>query len=113
MHDIPYPADSWDAVLLGWVLSYSTDQPKAAREVLRVTRPGGIVAVGVEYNPKSDNDIEKEVGYRVGGSERLADSDQILELFRPHVGHVYFRHDVAPSRRDVVGSVCVVFSVQK
>jgi len=38
MHALPYADNSFDIVLLGWVLAYSTDTAAAAREVYRVAR---------------------------------------------------------------------------
>lgn len=113
MHHLPYPDNSWDAVVLGWVLAYSTNQKLVADEIVRVVRPHGVVAIGVEYNPKSDMEIQEAVGYQVGAQRRLTRTDHILELFGSRVEYVYFRHDVMPSRLDQVGSVCVVFSVDK
>ncbi|MCL6569413.1 MAG: methyltransferase domain-containing protein [Meiothermus silvanus] len=66
MHAMPFESDSFDAVVLGWVLAYSEDPVRAAREVVRVTRPGGVIAVGVEYSPQSQEDIIRELGYLPG-----------------------------------------------
>ncbi|MGH2372397.1 MAG: methyltransferase domain-containing protein [bacterium] len=45
--------DAWDIVILGWVLSYGEMPEAAVREIVRVTRRGGIVAVAVSYYPHS------------------------------------------------------------
>ena len=113
MHHLPYPDGSWDAVVLGWVLTYSTEQQLAANEVLRVLRPGGVVAIGVEHNPRSDQEIRDQVDYDFGAFHRFKTTQEILDLFAGHVGQVYFRHDVIPERRDQVGAICVIFSVTK
>jgi methyltransferase family protein len=113
MHHLPYPDGSWDAVVLGWVLTYSTEQQLAANEVLRVLRPGGVVAIGVEHNPRSDKEIRDQVDYDFGAFHRFKTTQEILDLFAGHVGQVYFRHDVIPERRDQVGAICVIFSVTK
>ncbi len=57
MHQMPYPDNAFDSVILGWVIAYSDDRPRAAREVIRVSRPGALVAIGVEYNPVSNEDF--------------------------------------------------------
>lgn len=113
MHAMPYPDDSWDAVMLAWVLAYSLDQQLAAKESIRVLRPGGIVAVGVEYNPLSDEEIAEIEGYAPGNPTRLTTVDQILELFSPFVETVHFRHDVHQSRRQLKGGIATVFSINK
>jgi SAM-dependent methyltransferase len=42
--DLPFPDDSFDAAVSGLVLNFVPDQAKAAAELVRVTRPGGVVA---------------------------------------------------------------------
>lgn len=113
MHAMPYADESWDAVILGWVLAYSLDQRRAAEECMRVLRPGGLVAVGVEYNPLSDDEIARVEGYAPGNPIRLTTVDQILELFQPHVATVYFRHDVHESRKESKGGIAAVFAIEK
>ena len=52
MHRMPYADSTFDAVLYGWVLVYSDDPERAAREALRVVKPGGIVGIGSEHHPQ-------------------------------------------------------------
>lgn len=113
MHAMPFAENSFDAVILGWVLAYSEDPARAAGEVVRVTRPGGVVAVGVEYNPQSQDDIVRELGYLPGAARRIGSCEEILEFFGPAVDHVYFNHGVAARARDRLGSFCVIFSIRK
>jgi SAM-dependent methyltransferase len=113
MHAMPYRDNSFDAVILGWVLSYSDNPRLAAREVVRVLRPGGVAAVGVEYNPKSQEEIGKEHGYIPGARRRLQSVREILDCFEPHVDHVYFDHEIAPQRRTQLGGLATIFSVKK
>lgn len=108
MHAMDYPDGSWDAVMLGWVVSYSHDPRKAAQEVVRITRDGGVIAVGLSRYPK-------EVTERRNAAGELAHTiqtvDEILDLFKPYVDTVYWRHD--PSYEDRRGAVTVVFSIRK
>ncbi|MFQ5506857.1 MAG: methyltransferase domain-containing protein [Planctomycetota bacterium] len=112
MHELPYPEHRFDAVILGWVLAYSTDRRRAAREVVRVTRPGGFIAIGVEYNPLSNEEIQEQRGYLPGNPRRLTSVAEILELFEGSVDRVYFSHDITAERKDRLGSLTVVFSVE-
>lgn len=112
MHAMPYPDDAFAAVIMGWVIAYSDNRPKAAREAVRVARNGGIIAVGVQYNRESAEEISKRVGYDMPAKERLQSVAEILALFQPHVDRVLFSSDLpspAPEKFDLL----VLFSVRK
>lgn len=113
MHAMPFAEGSFEAVVLGWVLAYSDDPGVAAAEVVRVTSPGGVVAVGVEYSPWTQEEIVADVGYLPGAQHRISSSEEILGYFGAAVDHVYYTHVVAPQNRNEVGSLCVVFSIRK
>lgn len=113
MHCISFTENSFDAVILGWVLAYSEDPSAAAREAVRVARPGGIIAIGIEYSPQSQADIVRDMGYLPGAENRIGSCDEILGFFGQAVDHVYVKHVVAPSALGHVGSLCVIFSVRK
>ncbi len=101
MHDMQFEDQSFDAVVCGWTLSYSTDPRRAAREILRVTRPGGIVAIGVEYSILDRQAEQSLLGYQLQEldkiGQRINSTSQLKALFEGQVGHVYFEHD-APNK---------------
>jgi SAM-dependent methyltransferase len=113
MHEIPYAGNSFDIVICGWTLSYSTNPLKAAQEMVRVAKPGGLIAVGVEYSEMSPEDERKLVGYeiqelgRIGS--RINSTEQILKLFGASAGTVFFSHDapmkVSHSANKIVDNV--------
>ncbi len=114
MHHMDYPDNHWDAVLLGWVLSYSHDPRQAAKEILRVTRDGGVIAISVTYQPPEHlKQLEREGGIianpKYGG--RIQTVREIQSVFEPHVDHVYFDHDVSDPTRS--GGCMVIFSIKK
>jgi SAM-dependent methyltransferase len=109
MHGMPYEADSFDAVILGWVLAYSENRPQAASEVLRVLRPGGIVAIGVEWAPVSNEELMQQRGYLPGSSQRISGCDEILSLFGESVIDLLVREEPDKSK---VGSMIVIFSAK-
>ncbi len=47
-HDLPFPAGWFDVVTCHFVLMWCTDPAQVAREMIRVTRPGGAVLVCAE-----------------------------------------------------------------
>ena len=111
MHAMPYPDDSWDIVVLGWVLAYSNDFQLACSEVARVLRPGGLVAAGIHYHPLSPQEIADQIGYVPGSLERIESTGELFELFGSAVDIPYFRHDIRPEARDRPGDILTVFSV--
>jgi SAM-dependent methyltransferase len=110
MHDIPFDDDSYDVIILGWVLAYSNDVPQAVREVLRVAKSGAYVAVGWEYNPTSQEDLEA-TGTIVDGG-RCTNANQILEFFEDQVDEVIFRANPHPDMLDQVCDVIVIFRLK-
>lgn len=113
MHRTSFRDGEFDAVILGWVIAYSEDPQAAAREMVRITRPGGVIAVGVEYSPLSQEEIIQQLGYLPGAKKRIASCAEILGFFGDSVDHVYYEHVVAPTDAGEQGSLCTLFSVRK
>ena len=113
MHAMRFADSSFDAVILGWVLAYSEDRAGAAREVVRVVRPGGIIAVGIEHNPLPQESVVDVCGYLPGAKERIESCDEILAFFGDSVDHVYYNHIVSPADLKGIGALCVIFSIRK
>lgn len=97
MHALPYDDDRFDVVIAGWVLAYSDRKQQAAAEILRVARPGAVVAVGVEWNVATNEELVAEIGYLPGSEERITGTDAILGFFGDAVGEVLLRHDADPA----------------
>jgi SAM-dependent methyltransferase len=121
MHAIPFPDGCFDAVVCGWTLSYSTRPQLAIDEMLRVTREGGIIAIGVEYSTMDEADEKALTGYVIQepdkAGKRINSTQALRELCRDHIGHVYFEHDapnrVSHSRHGLakdVSNVALIFS---
>jgi len=120
MHRLPFDDAAFDAVACGWTLSYSTDPRQAASEITRVTRPNGIIAIGVEYSTLDPEAERKLLGYQLGEparGSRVNSTADIRALFQGSVGQVYFEHD-APLKTShgaggfaaKVSNVALVFS---
>ena len=88
MHAMPYPDGSFDLVFLGWVLAYSREPAKAAREIVRVCRNGAIVVASADF-------IDPPVALTEFNNEGtvIKNVDQLLGYFGEFVGTVYFRHN--------------------
>lgn len=111
MHAMPYPDDSWDAIVLGWVFPYSSEPLLAAKEIVRVARPGAVIAIGITYYPEQDEKHLLTDNPRFGRERKNRTVDGILSLFDGKVDDLYFRHD--PSDPSHQGACLVVFSIKK
>jgi len=117
MHDMPYEDDSFDVIFLGWVLAYSTDNKLAVSEVMRVAKPNAFIAIGCEYNPKTNEEISEQLEAILEsptGSDvtRFETTEQILNLFEGGVDTILYRDDVHPTHRDDTGAAIVIFQLK-
>ena len=113
MHHTSYAENTFDAVILGWVIAYSDTKEQAAKEVIRISKNGGLVAIGVEYSAMPTEDVLKNVGYIPGSTERIFSIQQILNLFNGYVDKIYFQHDIIEAKKSEKGSLIVIFSIKK
>ena len=51
MHSTSFQSGQFDAVILGWVISYSSEPDRMVRECKRIIKPGGYIGFGIESNP--------------------------------------------------------------
>ncbi len=110
MHNLSYSDSEWDAVLLGWVISYSDNPKLACSEVIRVCKNGGLIAVGVAYYPKNTN-LTPAGNDRKILENRVQTVEDILGLFAGHVDKVYFAHDTVDEFNE--GNCVAIFSIKK
>lgn len=103
MHEMPVNNDSFDVVVCGWTLSYSTAPQRAIDEMLRVCKNGGLLAVGIEHLTAMAKEELSRLprDYRLidieDDRERINSCEELLVLLGSHVRNVFFRHD-APLR---------------
>lgn len=101
MHALEFPGNTFDVVYSAWTLRYSYDLRKACQEIIRVAKPGGVVATGF-----SDSKIMSDVT----GASIEGGLQELLGAFEPHVGWVYWQEITpVPDAEDVT----VVFRVTK
>lgn len=122
MHDMPYENEQFDVVICGWTLSYSNDPQQLANEMMRVCKPKGLIAVGVEYSELDEEGYQQLLGYslEIPGVQRINTAAQIESLFEQHFGNIHFSHD-APlklchkpeGRVHNPSSVASIFSLNK
>jgi SAM-dependent methyltransferase len=111
MHKLSYADNTFDTVTMGWLISYSETPEVAVREVIRVMKPGGVLAISVtHYPPETLARMAKE-GHVIGSAtHRVQTVDGLLALFGRHANEVFYRHQPAPH---VEGACVAVFSIKK
>jgi SAM-dependent methyltransferase len=92
MHDLQFPDNQFDIVYSCHSLEHSFDPVKAAREFIRIAKPGGICVIEVpikfETSPTDLQDFNSVDGVR--------------RLFEPHVGDMLFAEKAQDSSEEEV-----------
>lgn len=114
MHAMPYKDNEFAVVIMGWVLTYSSNKRKAALEAVRVVRDGGIIAVGAASAATEER--AQRFGFPTLPMNAIQWNPTLKELlscFEPYVDHLYFSHDLPPFPVDNWKNLTVLFSVKK
>lgn len=112
MHALPYADESFDVVMMGWVLAYSTLKRRACAEAVRVARPGAYIAVGCQYQPHTVEEWRTITSYDDYDMMFNSAAD-VVALFGNAVGRVVFLSDIEPEHQDRPGDIIVIFRVDK
>lgn len=86
MHDMDYPDNSFDVIVAGWVVAYSDNILQCAEELIRVARPGAIIALSYSDNPP---------GFvpSTGRGTQFYSNEHLLLQFKSYVDHIYWNLD--------------------
>ncbi len=90
MLSMPYDDDKFDIIFCGWVLVYTNEIKKAVDEMIRVTKNGGYIAVGISHKPEVK--LTKE---------SLNNSYELINYFKPHIKRIIFNHHAGDLRNDI------------
>lgn len=111
MHKMSYADSTFDTVTMGWLISYSETPEVAAKEIVRVLKPEGVVAMAVAYYPPERLKEALESGkYVADPRTRIQTTEGLLKIFGEHVDQVYFKHQ-PPANQE--GACTVIFSIKK
>lgn len=77
MHNLPYESDSFDVVILGWVLPYSTNPIGALNEINRVAKDSAIIAIGWDFTEYS---YEKSDVLNYDDAIKISSTRDIVEI---------------------------------
>ena len=94
MHNLRHADHSFDVVISSWVLNYSSNPQRAIDEMVRVCKRGGIVAIGLTYNPEvaviSPNGVSNREAI-VGSMHKSV--AELKSRFGSKLDRVYFQYE--------------------
>jgi len=79
---MPFEDNSFDLVIIGWVLVYTNEPAKAIKEVVRVLKNNGIVTMCHSH----DKD------YTAYSNKHINSSKMMLDYFGEYLGYVYLKN---------------------
>lgn len=56
IHKTEFPNQSFDIILLGWILPYTKDPAKVLKECRRILKLGGLLGIGIDHTPTESVD---------------------------------------------------------
>ena len=80
--NIPFEDNSFDLVIIGWVLVYTNEPNKAVKEVIRILKNNGIVSMCHSHNPIKE----------AYSNFHIKSSKIMLDLFGENLGYVYLKY---------------------
>jgi hypothetical protein len=101
MHELAFPDDSFDIVYSAWTLKYAYDVEKACREMVRVLKPGGVIATGFSHT---------ELVTSATGAPLAGGLDELLALFKPYVDWIYWQEALPTARSH---EITTIFRIKK
>ena len=110
MHNIKYEDNSFDVVLSGWTLAYSTNVKLALSEILRVSKPGGLISIGFTYDKNNPNDPHLKSNRK---EDKIYTTDQIKEFFKDNIQNVYFEFDAYKDNPNVARPSIIIIRTKK
>jgi len=111
MHDMKYEDNSFDVVISGWTLRYSTNVKLALSETLRVSKPGGIISIGFTYNKEHTTDPKRKTNKTE--ENEIYTTDQIKEIYKENIRNVYFEFDAYKDNPNVPRQSVIIMRVKK
>ena len=105
IHATEFSENSFDVVLLGWMISYSKNPQKVIDECVRITKSGGLIGIGVDYFQEQEVSGIPENSPRVN---HLNSSANIIELFKNYSHKVIFDFNHEEKNDDAISVIVKV-----
>lgn len=107
--NLTYPSKIFDVVICGWVLEFVTNIEKAILELKRVTKPGGLIAIGGMHHPTSLDMGTYNKRKKHEDRKWYASVDNIFEAFEVSDRECVFKSEINQEDLDKRGDVVVIF----
>jgi len=113
---MPFEGLFFDIVVFSWVLGYSSNQRLAISEAVRVIKPGGIIAIGEQWDPTpvelTSKEMLKQRGYTLEGTETksVRDIDRLLDDYKYER---LFSTEPLPQEKNRVGWITGIYRIFK
>ena len=113
MHHMPYEDNSFDVVIIGWVIAYSDNPIKACSEVVRVSKNNAIVFTGVQYSPMSNEEIGQKHGYLPGSKDRIYSNKQVASYFGDSIKTTIYDHYMSEITPEKISDLILGIRIKK
>lgn len=90
IHQTDFADASFDVVLLGWMISYTKDPAAVIMECRRILKKDGIIGIGIDHDPKQDNNNIKAP--RVNSLNSTSDIITLLDSTISHKVFLEYNH---------------------
>jgi len=111
--DIKKASDIFDVVVCGWTLEFVTEMKKAVSEIKRVTKLGGLVAIGGMHQPASLSLNQYNIRKKHSDRKWYASVKNILRAFDITHEDCVFKSEIDDVDKDKRGDVVVIFKNRK
>jgi SAM-dependent methyltransferase len=97
MHNTPFEDSSFDAVVSAWCITYSKTPKIVITETIRILKPNGISAIGLDYWPLNEKQSREITAQKKGRIEfnpkRLQTTAELKQLFAKKINKVFLEYD--------------------
>ena len=111
MHEINYKDNSFDVVISGWTLRYSTNVNLAMSEMLRVTKPGGLILIGFSYDSTNEESYDMKTNKTLENT--IYTTKQIKEFYKNNIRNVYFEFDAYTDNPNINRKSVIILRIKK
>ncbi len=111
MHDMKYEDNSFDVVISGWTLRYSTNVNLAMSEMLRVVKSGGLILIGFSYDSTNEETLELKTNKTKENT--IYTTNQIKEFYKNNIRNIYFEFDAYKDNPNVNRKSVIIIRIKK